>query len=65
MASRAMTTQEQRAFMIKLIHSGEADVQTDNDGQLVVYTGLFRWQDQSVHNEEDPARATADDRNGV
>jgi hypothetical protein len=64
-ANGALTTQEQRRLIISAIHSGEADFGEDANGQLIVRTGLYKWQDQSVHNEEDPARLNADDRNGV
>ena len=27
----------------------------DNDGQIVIYTGVFRWGDGSLHDEADPS----------
>lgn len=27
---------------------------TDNDGQIVVYTGLFRWEDGTIREEPEP-----------
>lgn len=33
-----------------LIKDGE-DVQFDNNGQAVVYTGIYRWEDGSFHTE--------------
>ena len=28
--------------------------ETDNHGQIVIYTGLFRWKDQTVRDCPDP-----------
>jgi hypothetical protein len=27
---------------------------TDNEGQLVVYTGVYLWKDETFHNEPEP-----------
>jgi hypothetical protein len=43
-----------------MVRSGQADIQNDNSGQLVIYTGLFRWADGTVREEEDPT--ARDDR---
>ena len=38
---------------------GLGDCETDNDGQLVLYTGVFKWSDDNFHDEpemiQDPA----------
>jgi hypothetical protein len=28
--------------------------QTDNEGQIIIYTNLFRWNDDSIRDEPDP-----------
>jgi hypothetical protein len=50
---RALTTQEQRNLIIGMVRSGQAELQTDNSGQLVVLTGLFKWRDGSIRTEEE------------
>jgi hypothetical protein len=56
---RALTTQEQRNLIIGMVRSGQAELQTDSTGQLVVLTGLFKWSDNTVRTEEQPNK---DDR---
>ena len=34
--------------------SHPAELPTDNDGQLIVYTGIYRWADGSLHDEAEP-----------
>jgi hypothetical protein len=26
---------------------------TDNEGQIIIYTGLYRWSDGSIHEEKE------------
>jgi hypothetical protein len=28
-----------------------AEMETDNEGQLIIYTGIYRWKDGSYHDE--------------
>ena len=43
-------------LLIHMIDETELnDLQTDNDGQLVYYTGIYRYRDGSLHDEVDPS----------
>lgn len=36
------------------LDNGELDEETDNEGQIVIYTGVFEWSDGTLHDEVDP-----------
>ena len=40
--------------VIESLTQGHADEQTDNEGQIVIYTGMYEWSDGSIHDEPDP-----------
>lgn len=48
-----MFTQAEVYDMINTKSPG-GDVQTDNEGQLVIYTGIYLWNDGTYHDEPDP-----------
>jgi hypothetical protein len=50
-----------RLDVIRSVANGFADIQTDNGdgddvGQLVIYTGVFRWKDRTLHTFPDPSK---------
>lgn len=50
-----ISEEEFRKQICEAIMNGMADVQTDLQGQLVIYTGMFEHNDTTIHTEEDPA----------
>jgi hypothetical protein len=51
---KTYTEAEFRQKLIDDINNGVIDCQVDNEGQLVIYTGLFQWNDSIVRDEADP-----------
>lgn len=50
----SLTKTEFDRQVIESLVQDHADIQTDNEGQLLIYTGLYEWCDGSIHNEPDP-----------
>lgn len=36
----------------------DAQMGTDNDGQIVLYTGYYRWNDGTIRDEKEPEAKT-------
>ena len=49
-----MTNEEFIARVIESLENGTADIQTDNEGQLVIYTGVYEQADTSLSEKPDP-----------
>lgn len=53
-----MITVSEGAFLVNLAskaHEGNLNLgETDLQGQIVIYTGWFRWSDGSIRNEVEP-----------
>ena len=40
--------------VLSLLHMDLDLSETDNQGQIIIYTNLFRWQDGSIRDTPDP-----------
>lgn len=48
------TEQEAMQSITDDVNCGIDMSETDNQGQVVIYTGIFRWNDGTYHEEPDP-----------
>lgn len=52
-----MITLTEDAFgnaLLESIRQGRINSETDNHGQIVLYTNWFRWMDGTIRNQKDP-----------
>jgi len=40
--------------VIEALMNGASDEQTDNEGQIMIYTGMYEWTDGTVRDTPDP-----------
>ena len=51
-------TEEEAVAEIIAGIDGIEPMQTDERGQLIIYTGIYQWQDGTIHDGEEPVAAT-------
>jgi hypothetical protein len=49
-----LTETEYQRRVIELIVSGDMCEEASNIGEIVIYTGMYEWNDSSIHDEPDP-----------
>lgn len=55
MTAKTYTQEEVNNMLLHNQYDGSSGiVEYDNRGQLIVYTGIFLWQDGSYHNLPEP-----------
>ena len=42
------------ALLISVAEQALEDYATNNDGELIIYTGFYRWSDDTYHTKPDP-----------
>jgi hypothetical protein len=52
---RTLTEDEFRKEITQAIYNGNADMQTDNSGQYIVYSGWWAWGDGTFRDIPDPS----------
>lgn len=53
--------QSARNHVIGMVReNGVEDCETDNEGQLIIHTGLYRWADNSIRDSEEPQSSSED-----
>lgn len=45
--------------LLTRIYSNEYEIKIDPDGQLMLTTGMYLWDDETIHTEPEPSVAEA------
>jgi len=45
------TTEEFDAYLLSLVKNNEYQIETDNNGQILIYTGLYEWENDTIHDK--------------
>jgi len=48
------SVEEAMETIVKNCHTMIMMDETDNEGQVVIYTGVYQWKDGSFHDESEP-----------
>lgn len=55
--SKVYDKQSAKNHVIGMIRQSHIeDEETDSDGQILIYTGIYKWEDGSLHAEEEPKK---------
>lgn len=49
--SKAITSDEAIIEVARTILDGTASTEKDNQGQVIIYTGVYEWEDETLHYE--------------
>lgn len=37
--------------VVDSLGDSDPDFETDNEGQIIIYTGMYKWEDDTIHDE--------------
>jgi hypothetical protein len=52
--SKIYSAKEFREIIAEALLAGEADEQTHDDGEIVIYTGMYEWSDLTIRDYAEP-----------
>lgn len=56
------TNKEFRAMVVAQVVEGTADEQTNHRGEILIHTGVFEWNDRTLHDAPDPKFFALEDK---